>query len=530
MTPSFRRVYERGKNLRSECRLLWFAQLEDRQGEADADAQRALRNLLKLIYHHCFLPAVQSDETLVTHCIPEVLARNRRIAAERGKSKAAGYSEIQALYREGLPLAELLRQMQRQISRTEQENRELARDKSDYAQRFLCEVYAVAFNSFLDTQYSEYYDPVFSPRKDAAAAEAWRNESGLPRLHTSLTQDADGSLLVLYPVLRLLDGQELSEFQQQMLRCRTSMAKRPGGADPDQTIKMVAAMEELAELVKLTEPIPANAAEAWQNRARDAFEPFMESGMPEYGDFYLQSDSVTPVFRRNMTRLLRAGILDVYGKVLRGQKQATQKDYQTVRAGLEVIQNPDGRNIARVEYVQSELRRRHRDYEKSHSLPQEDYEAYRRMQNRLDNYDHARRNLTFETLYGVCRIHLEMMSRWIGFAQDWERDMYFLLLAWAQQGKLKLTEKQVKSIFEEGKVLMRLIKNLKGPDLTAFLSIYRSGADHKLNFVKVRNKIAHLHLLRSTQWPDAKPESGGSVVEGYLNDLRMLAFPVCFME
>lgn len=117
MTPSFKRVYERGRNLRLEYErrmlkncaasendtenileqggeLKWFRQLAVRTDstyavinggmegltevaadleadaetgtDANADAQRAVRNLLQLIYKHHFLPEVEKDETLVT--------------------------------------------------------------------------------------------------------------------------------------------------------------------------------------------------------------------------------------------------------------------------------------------------------------------------------------------------------------------------------------------------------------------------------------------------------------------------------
>ena len=114
MTPSFRRVYERGKNLG----LKWFKQLNtigtakdnakavgntdieddaiaginvdtepdigtyinlDIETDTNSDSRRAVRNLLQLIYKHHFLPEVHKNETLVTNKISKVLNRNKRL-------------------------------------------------------------------------------------------------------------------------------------------------------------------------------------------------------------------------------------------------------------------------------------------------------------------------------------------------------------------------------------------------------------------------------------------------------------------
>ncbi|NLJ30459.1 MAG: hypothetical protein GX424_02460 [Clostridiales bacterium] len=521
MTPSFRNVYERGKNLCGEYKLRWFYQIED--NGVDANARRAVRNLLKLLYQSCFLPAVQTDDLLVTRYISAVLSRNERLAEERHTPRKAGYGGVRELYREGRPLSELLKRMQRQISQNEQENRELARDKTDYAQRFLREVYAVAFNSFLDSKSSEFdfYDKIMSPQISAGRKKP--RPEDLPRLHTSLTKENIGNLLVLYPVLRMLDGRELSEFQQQMLRYRTAVAQWPG-KEAIESLQTVKRIEELAELVKLTEPVPKNAEEAWRNRAEPMFAPFIEDGMTEYGEFYRQSDGTTPVFRRSMNRLLRSGILGVYQFINGLPKQGTKKDLEVVRIGQWVMTNSEGRQVTFAEHAQNELQRLHRMYEISRFLSQPDRKNYRNILNWHEAYNHALHNLTFETLYGVFCVYLEMMSRWVGFAQNWERDMYFLLRAWARQKKIGLKMDDVDEIFDEGYVVCHLTKKLNGSDLAAFLSVYRSGVGSDLNFARVRNDIDHLDLMRNFGWTvnEKKAANTGSVVLNYFDRLRLL--------
>lgn len=520
MTPSFRRVYERGRNLSSNGSMRWYKQPGDETNAADTDAQRATRNLLQLLYQHFFLPEVCKNETLVTSQIAGVLKHNRELAEKSRKREAVGYGEIAAFYQKGMQLEKVMEQLQRQISQTEQENRERALDKTDYAQRFLRDVYAAAFNSYLDENYSREYAAIMAPQKSDAKIV----KGSLPQLHTSLDIEPPDYLLVFYPVLRLLDGQELSELQQQMLRYRTYLKKHPDTEACETTALQLQAIEELAELVKMTEPIPENT-ETWQHRARVLFQPFVEGKLSEYDDFYVQSDSITPVLRRNMTRMMRTGILEIYQKILRGRKQVTRNSYAAYREGQQVIgQDPDGRNITKVEQRQRKLQRLHQLYEKSRSLSKADYESYRILANRQNDYNEAMRSLTFVSLYEISRIHMELLSRGVGFTQDWERDMYFLLQAWAKQGKTGLSIEDVDAIFGEGNIRGHMNGTLKGNSLCAFLSIYNrdAKAGQNLNFIRVRNDIEHLELLRESGWQNSYVAVGSSIIEWYMDRLRRL--------
>jgi hypothetical protein len=106
--------------------------------------------------------------------------------------------------------------------------------------------------------------------------------------------------------------------------------------------------------------------------------------------------------------------------------------------------------------------------------------------------------------------------------QDWERDMYFLLLAWAKQVKLYgIKEDDVIGIFEKGNVVGNLKDKLKDGNRYALTSVYCLECDKKPNFMKVRNDIAHLDLLRSSKW-SVGANQDCSVMEDYLNRLRML--------
>lgn len=588
MTPSFRRVYEKGKNLRkeyerkfksahsrkqlnseSEYILRWFRQHDyaDEAAEAgtrsvsnsdsdidietgiidyidesneidsddyssesenindvskDIDTQRVIRNLLQLIYKHQFLPEVLRNETIVTGKIRKVLDRNRMIADERSKFSAArnfGYSAVEEIYHDGITLAELLKELQRKISETEKENKELERSKTDYVQRFIRELFAVAFESFMNEQYGEVYDEIMHPKRNEDEAKKWSEES--VKLGTSLNESkTEGYLLVFYTVMRLLDENELSELQQQMLRYRASMSRWNGETDFDEDVKIIEKIEELAELVKLTEPVPSNT-EVWNKRIKEEIKQLIEGDLTDYGEFYLQSDKTSPVLRRNMMRLIRSGITEVYKKVLHNQKQATRRDYDVYCRS----QHENLPGINSVEQAQKVLQQLHRTYAVSPSnFSADDYRKYKNILQWLEEYNRAVRNLSFETLYEVCVINMEILSRWIGLIQDWERDMYFILLAWVKQGKLYgLTEKDVTDIFERGRVVGRLKKKLKGNNMAAFMSIYRTEKDDKdMEFAEVRNRIAHLELLRESGWSIDTKDRDLSVIEWYLNKLRLL--------
>ena len=587
MTPSFKRVYERGKNLRLEYEresmrsnianedgndlqngnwLRWFSQLKAGIVDTDAgmkgdigdypdtsadlgieaetgtntDAQRAMRNLLQLIYKYHFLPEVQKKENIVTDLIPKVLERNRKLSEVRNRSdKTYGYKEIEELCKKNKgkkdSLSELLKDLQRKVSETEKENQELAREKTDYAQRFILDIFAEAFSNFMDDRYEDEYQEIMNPKKDEEKAKKWAelftekadkdNRKDEPLvLKTSFDKDnIEKFLLVLYPLMRLLDDKELSELQQQMLRFRASVSGWQGGTDFSEDIAMAEKIEELAELVKLTEPESQCAEVSWKNRAIEVFEQFVEGKMAEYGAFYLQSDTLTPVPRRNMKELLRSGIMGVFKKVLLSHMQATKKDYGVYSGEHWNIDDPAGNPIKSAEQAHALLQRLHNKYTESPSqFSYDDHKLYDRTIRQLDEYNQAKKNLSFGSLYEVCRILLDMLSRWVGFVQDWERDMYFLLLAWAKQGKLhNVTETDVLEVFNEGRVICKLNKKLKDGDWHAFASIYCNNSGEKLEFLQVRNFIAHLHLLRESEW-NGDEKTGCSAIEDYINKLRFL--------
>lgn len=449
------------------------------------------------------------------------------------KAQAYGYRTIKEIYREGMKLADLMKALQRQVSETERESQEQAIDKKDYAQRFILDIFAEAFNSFMQERYAEEYHEIMSPERNDEEAKNWVNvinkkdnnsEKVAVHLKTSFDEnDIEGYLLVLYPVMRLLDNRELSELQQQMLRFRASMSKWQGETDFSEDTMAVERIEELAELVKLTEPVSQNTGEMWERRTKEAFKDFMEGDMSDYGSFYLQSNDSTPVLRRNMSRLLRSGIIGVYKEVFRNHMQATKGDYDIYLGKHWNVKRPDGIQIATAGQAQALLQRLHNKYAASPSqFSEDDYKLYDEVLKQLEKYNQAMENLTFSSLYEVCCIHMEILSRWIGFAEDWERDMYFLLLAWAKQGKLYgKREDDVAGIFEKGRVVGKIQRKLKKGNRDAFRSIYCKEANVNLDFLEVRNEITHLELLRSNKWVDAE-NLKCSVMECYLNCLRIL--------
>ena len=513
MTPSFRRVYKRGSDLVPyNPKLRWF--LQDEPIVMDADAFRAMRNLLQLVYYHLFLPSVQKNDAWIKDQIQAVLSRNEELAKASSNTKAVAYDEIKHFYQPTMPLGKLIEHLQLQISQTEQTSREEAQEKKDYAQRFLLDIYAAAFNHYLDVHFDTLYADVMNPVKREDAPEAFE----LTGIQTTLPVKLPINLLVLYPVLRLLDGQDLSDFQQQMLRYRASLGRSVAPNDEILSPEPIKLIEELIELVKTTEPLQVDAKEALQSLPTD-IAPFILGSPLDYEDFYEQSDERTPVLRRNLMRMQRTGVLEVFqGKL---PIIATTLQYNIIKAGQWRIKDAN-MFITIIEYCHRELQRMHQIYEKTHRL--EEYAQYRNVALYVHRYNEAMRNMTFASLYEINRIFMEMISRWIGFTQDWERDMYFLLKAWARQRKIDLACDAVDMIFTEGKVRQKLLEELKGLSLDAFLSIYGNYADKQLDFIRVRNDSAHLALLRKIGWNNRYTNTEVGVVENYINRLRKLLY------
>jgi len=244
--------------------------------------------------------------------------------------------------------------------------------------------------------------------------------------------------------------------------------------------------------------------------------------MKNYEAFYLQSDNNTPVYRRNMSRLLRSGLMGVYQKVLASHKQALKRDYLLWSEKHWNVKDENGADISSAEQAQCLLQRLHRKYAESPSrFTEEDCKLYEKVLRRLEDYNQAVKNLSFSSLYEICVLNLEILSRWVGFVQDWERDMYFLLLAWVRQGKLDgIKEEDVRDIFSEGNIIRNLVDTLKGENMNAFESVYFP-ENKGSKYLGVRNDVAHLDLMRKNGW---RLEAGKtcSVMEDYINRLRFL--------
>lgn len=338
MTPSFQRVYEHGRNLYLQYErenktgsgqvpeLKWYRQVQGADCDYADDARRAVRNLLQLIYRYHFLPEVIKDERLITEKIQKVLDRNKGLARDYGRDNY-GYREIKEIFGKNgdIKLEDLMKEMQRSISEAERESVETGREKTDYASRFILDIFAEAFNDFLEINYGSEYHEIMNPVKNEAGAEAWPGDGSAVCLKTSFDgKSVERYLLVLYPVMRLLDDRELAELQQQMLRYRASMAGWRGRQNFGEDVKMAEKIEELAELVKLTGPEPRYKAQDWINQYRK----FAEGKLEDYGELYMQSDGKTPVAHRAMGLLMRSGLLDLYKDVLKGLKQVTKEDYE----------------------------------------------------------------------------------------------------------------------------------------------------------------------------------------------------------
>lgn len=544
--------------------LSWYIEVSDTE-----QGKTAYRNLLQLIYYHAFLPEVRENESLITVYFAKTKEWNRKVAETKAKKKNAGktYKDkpIRAYRYEAIPdyvgerLDDYFKILQREQMAKAKDVNEGNAENNNYIQ-FIRDVVVWAFGAYLEERLEKYKKDLQSShsqkdKKDVNDAlkelfpddkdkrqffmkckftDVLINDVGennqiteMEDLETSKEQQnreiiKRKDLLCFYLFLRLLDEREISGLKHQFVRYRCSLKERrlpDNRKDVDEEIVLLEELEELMELVSYTMPsVPELSGKAESGLdlvISKYFKDFFEKSALKNQDImklYYQSDNKTPVFRKYMALLMRSAPLQLYKDMFRNYYIITEKECQEY---IKTSQDIDA--------FQCKLNELHKELEHVRLKTVEDKKGkifyylagsdaervkeYEDTLSKVVRYKRLQHKLTFESLYTIFKIHVDIAARMVGYTEDWERDMLFLFKS--LEYNEKLNEGVVEKIFnnkdEKGHIVKKLKDNLNSEDKEkiGILCWHKEITDK--NFVEIiwiRNPIAHLnHFMQTVKNP-----------------------------
>lgn len=546
--PSFRNIYKRGANLYKSTEgtnVNWYCELKEKDTNSIKKAQ-AYRNILYLIYKYAFLPAVSVNNHLVTDSIE----KTKKLSKENSHSTKNNSRNQNFCFRyndmppyTGQNLMDYMAELQRLQSQVESNKHDDKTDlKNNYYVDFIKDIYVYAFNDYLDALYNPPNGETIKGKlqavfkndyvlPDERTAEDTLNnlfyDDGQPRLimHCTINKtDKDDALqkrkynllLLFYPFLRTLEKRELSNIQQQIIRYRASLKTRSNANEYTQEDTYSKYLEELIALLIFTFPDHINEEQIYKDMLEKHFKKFIENDISQYTDLYYQQDKKSPIMHRSMLALMRTGVLPLYADIFAANVKGIKilpDDYHKYRE-YRAYYVKNNNNNELIEQLQETAAKLHEELCKSSYKTESDFlnkiENYKTTVKEINNYTNLRRRLTFDMLYEVYVIHVNILSRFVSFVADWERDMHFLLLGLFNLGQTKefqlLSSKKFPGINGINKIFEYNPKD-KSSVVSKF-KIYLGNNEQILNFllmtncyanlqdiIFVRNSIAHLNHI-----------------------------------
>lgn len=539
MTPSFKKLYKRGCNLsqsnRNDKRIEWLVQLND---EVDPQARLSYKNLLQLIYYHSFLPYITTSEgeRYLLSYIKKTKEWSKKEAERKLGKKTYRYRyEAMPDLADGTSLLSYTQLLQRQQLLRENETN-IIEKKGNYYVDFVQDLFLLAYDDYLKShigankstfvQSMEGNNGLDIQNAEKSVDKLFDSDKLILSMNTALSEDT--KLKGMYLYLRLLDERELNLLLHQFIRYRTSLQEREILA-PD-TLKILIEVEELISLVQFTIPTPiANSdrvkglVEYYSAELDKHFNSFFEGANPKaFGEMYVQSDKKTPVFHRSLYRVARSGAMALYKNILSGEYKITQKDYRSYQEKTNESVLQEQSHPTRIQEQQKRICELHKELCKCKKVDdaRSQYYVYSDLVDEVKEYEKLRHKLTFETLYRVHQLHIELLGRFASFSVDWERDMLFMLTALKA---LRHADIEVDSIFRSGSVVGKLCKIIDNNEsLKSLFEELCWGDAHFDNDIwdrlNIRNKCAHLnHITQNPKRGEPQP----SIIE-MINAVRTL--------
>lgn len=538
--PSFRKMYERGANLSEKNGWLKnkpiFTEEELQNAPAAVKARlkkwQAYRNLLQLIYQYSFLPALPNEQKLLERASNYIIDKNNPNSKCTSNSKHpidrndSGSEYTSRAYNtmppyNGTDFAKYMSDLQREqsLKASEQHDEAGKQDKKNYYVRFVQDIFAEAFNSYLDKYLGKQkykLQKVFDEDDDTGKSKTnTKEKNNIDATLTKLFDEAqikmeeplglnEGICVFFYPFLKLLERRELSKLQQQIIRYRTSV----GNDNTRGAAQQAEHLENLLALLIFTFPDQIEMHKTYDTIMQKHFTKFINGNYADYKGVYVQSDKKTAIKQKSMLALLRSGALPLYEYMFKDIYKINQNDYKVYKEQIGLDTNTE-QDPSPIEKLQSELAALHKTLctkNASTDKNEDKITKYKKILQDITKYNSLRRRVTFDLLYDIHIIHTDILNRLVSFTTDWERDMHFLL-----RGLLALQEKnnrslltinsasEIDSIFTyTGKSTIsskfkKLIKKEMGGILNKLLMI--NCPDQLKEIIDVRNSIAHLNHM-----------------------------------
>lgn len=542
----------RGHKEKESKELDWYIEVSNNE-----PGWLAYKNLLQLIYYHAFLPEVKQNESLVTNYINRTKEWNRkeakRVAKKKNRKHIDGYNDKHfKAYRyeaisdyQGESLDDYFKVLQREQIARAKEVKE-GKVEHNYYIQFIQDVVVWAFGAYLErlekyqnslqnpslqkNKETDYLEELLPEKKEKSQFSIVCRFSKKPDKNKEVTSIEDKKtdytkeeiknrkdLLCFYLFLRLLDAKEISKLQHQFVRYRCSLKERrlpDNRKDVKEEIVLLEELEELMVLVRYTTipvvpELSGKVKSGLDVMIQQHFNEFFENGVLDnhkIQNLYYQSDEITPIPRKHMALLVRSAPLPLYKEIFKGFYRITERECMEFIKISKSIESNQSRlselhkQLEKVKFITSK-----NAYQKGKVLSylnDEDalkVEEYEDLLKRVVRYKQLRRKLTFESLYNIFQIHVDINARLIGYAQDWERDMFFLLTALKYRRALH-RDTDVEGIFK-GNIVSKITgKNyLDIKEQEILLRLCWPNINQTLySIIKIRDPIAHLnHFTQS---------------------------------
>ena len=587
IVPSFKNVYNKGKNLQqgnTDAKtqqgnnihgLEWFIlPAEDKNKLLNSSEEvRVYRNFLQLIYEYAFLPSInKSGITNLRYLHDSVIGLNKKVSENRQteanierdeqNQKEINDNEFKYeiiktfgkdFFKDKLQkqitkedCKDYFKKLQSFVIKKENENQEnkaqgklkagSEKDKNIYVD-FVRDLYVFAFNQFLEGKYKLVPGIKKQLRSPQYNEEATFDDKLKITVNTSYLPSTAPQL---YLMARLLDADQLNDLRHQFMRYSVSI---PQIYEKDDDAKIGNKVQDIINVLTMVNLTGVNYTESLTGFLNDNSEDikqlytsFMDNNMDitDCQDLYVQTDGKTLILHKGIGATYRSGCLSLYKEAYGESNKISSKDCDDYLCWNKT----NGINSSKIEALQKTREVLHDEITKKDKHDRID--NYKQAVTHCDKYNQLKNKVTFNNIYSLGQLHRNILSRFIGFAVDWERDMHFLLIALTKHGIVEIRvlnddKKLIKSGFASESTTIKetvdsvyntffnhvyggTVKNIyKELDSNAklkelFLALYHVNQNPDFD---IRNWVAHLNHIQ----PGGKAER--SLVDA-INDLRKL--------
>ncbi len=461
-TPSFKKVYIKGKNIQNSTNTLINRECWFKDDFNNKDEQNVYKNTLQLIYNNHFLSSVIENESMVLKNINTVINNNKKLASKTKNRFAFKYSTIPT-WNKREDLETYFSKIQSMLMTSDDNNTDALFD-------FIHDLYAFTFNKFL----LENYDTTLkTPNIINNETVIQKNKEAIKNILQ--IKEIDSSLknnFGLYLFLLLQNNENLNSLINQFKKLLAL-----SNNDIEQTRNYI----KILNFVMLIKPT-LNDIAVDEKDTINHLKHFIIGEPKNYSldakPLYFQADKDTPIKHRNLELFKSTGMAIKYEHIL--NNKITMSDYDNwIVLSSKIDELQATKKVLHDKWIK----------DKKNFI---DFNAYKDVCTKIGAYNNVHNKLHFNNLYTAYKIHLKILSRLIGYINDFERDLFFYLKFLEYSGLIVVNnEANVYNSFRRGNIN----KNLK----QLFELSLNNGIRNNFIFCtflfndwgNIRNKIAH---------------------------------------